>query len=122
VWSSGMTSLSHREDPGFDPQHEHCFCSSDKIQFLATALGTLSMPRCFCKLHRKTCSKHADASDEENVKVSLTKVCLAFTCNDERGHAHRPGLARHVELEHNEFSFLEYQDCEAVCPNFVAAA
>jgi hypothetical protein len=35
VWSSGMTSLSHghkvaveyREDPGFDPQHEHCFVS-----------------------------------------------------------------------------------------------
>ena len=26
VWSSGMTSLSHREDPGFDPQHEHAFC------------------------------------------------------------------------------------------------
>jgi hypothetical protein len=25
VWSSGMTSLSHREDPGFDPQHEHSF-------------------------------------------------------------------------------------------------
>jgi hypothetical protein len=36
VWSSGMTSLSHgdtiavgyREDPGFDPQHEHCFLQS----------------------------------------------------------------------------------------------
>jgi len=29
----------------------------------------------------------------------LTKVHLAFTCNDERGHARRAGLARHVEVE-----------------------
>jgi hypothetical protein len=59
---------------------------------------------------------------QEEGKCRLTKVCLAFTCNDERGHAHRPGLARHVQVERNEFSFLDYQDCEAVCPNFVAAA
>ena len=36
VWSSGMTSLSHREDPGFDPQHEHLFgrCTTNQPVFV----------------------------------------------------------------------------------------
>jgi hypothetical protein len=67
VWSSGMTSLSHREDPGFDPQHEHLFAhmSSYGSQHVTMDSATDTRRCLFARrLREEVRNQHAHASDK----------------------------------------------------------